>query len=105
MKISSNVMLYMVEDYNGELEYYPEYKEYRSEVPSGMKIVEIVHAYEDASEDYGVLDLYVMQQGDEFLGVKLHRAVGKHANYNELYEYDEFELQLLRKELVERWVF
>lgn len=105
MKVSRGVLHLLYEEFRGELHCWPELEEYRSRAPEGAKIVEIIKAYEDASMDYGVLDLYVVQQGDRFFGVKLYRAVGKHADYNELFEEEEFELQPLKKELVERWMF
>ena len=57
--------------------------------PMGLRIKEIVSAYEEETGAYGVNDLYVLDDYNGTLyGLKLYRGLGKHDEYNELYEIE-----------------
>lgn len=85
--VHPGVFRYLMEDYRGNLHHFDDYKVFRSLIPDGLDMVSIEHGFEDASMDYGIRDLYVLEDSDGTeWGKRMYRAVGKHADYDEVYE-------------------
>lgn len=86
MKIPVGALLYLEAQYENDDHFMKEFARYANQVPEGVTLDDKVSAFQDASEDYGVLDLYVIRCGDRRYGRLMYRAVGKHANYYEIHE-------------------